>query len=110
VHRLAPASDRVVRLDHNQHSYEETLTKIDHLIDIVRESNSYREADGADQERRIAELEAGRRVLGSRWVSVSTLKAGLIGTLTYLASKFADAPIGEAATCAWNALKHLLGL
>ena len=108
--RLAPASDRIVALDHNQPAYNETLAAIDRLIEVVRESNSYREADAADQERRIAELEAGRRLLGSRWVSAATVKQAFIGTLTYLAGKFADAPIGEAATWAWKALKHLIGL
>jgi cell division protein ZapA (FtsZ GTPase activity inhibitor) len=107
--RLAPASDRVVALDHNQPAYNETLAAIGRVVAVVRESNRYRETDAADQERRIAELEAGRRLLGSRWVSVATVKAVLISTLTYLASKFADAPIGEAATWAWNALKHLIG-
>ncbi len=110
VHRLVPASDRIVNLDHNQLTYKEAVAAIEQLIDVVRESNSYRETDAADQERRVAELEAGRRLLGSCWISVATLKATLIGTLTYLASKFADAPIGEAAMWAWTALKHLLGL
>ncbi len=108
--RPAPASDRLVAIDHNQPAYYETLAAIDRLVEVVRESNLYRETDPADQERRIAELEAGRRLLGSRWVSTETVKAAFIGTLTYLASKFADAPIGEAATWAWNAIKHLIGL
>lgn len=30
------------------------------------------------------------------------------GTLAYLATKFVDAPIGEAATLAWSSLKRLL--
>jgi hypothetical protein len=108
--RLTPASDRVVTLDHNQPAYGDTLAAIDQLIEVVRESNSYREADAADQERRVAELEAGRRLLSSRWVSVATVRAAFIGTLTYLTGKFADAPIGEAAKWAWNALKLLIGL
>ena len=43
-------------------------------------------------------------------LSLKTLKVALIGTITYLAAKFADAPIGEAAAAAWNAMKALLGL
>ncbi|MER8568033.1 hypothetical protein NKH85_18900 [Mesorhizobium sp. M0924] len=107
---LAPASDRIVGLDHNSAAYLTAVAAVDQLIVVVRESNVYREADPEDQERRIAELEAGRRLLGSKWLSLATVKAALVGTVTYLAAKFADAPIGEAAAAAWSALKALLGL
>lgn len=105
-----PASDRMVRLDHNGLEYLAATSALERLIDVVRESNSYREAEPEDQERRLAELEAGRRLLGSGLVSVATMKAAVIGTITYLATKFIDAPIGEAATVAWTALKRLLQL
>ena len=104
----APASDRVVGLDHNRPEYVEAVATLDTLIVVVRDSNSYREADEADQERRLAELEAGKTLLKSRWVSKDTVKAAVWGTLAYLVSKFADAPIAEAATTAWAALKRLL--
>lgn len=103
-----PASDRVVRLDHNSAPYVVASQSLDALIVIVRNSNSYREQDEADHERRLAELEAGRTLLSSRWVSAASLRAALWGTLAYLATKFVDAPIGEAATLAWTALKQLL--
>ena len=104
---LVPAADRVVGLDHNAPDYAEAMVA---LIVVVRESNSYREMDASDQERRVAELEAGRTLLQSRWVSLKVIKATLWSTLAYLALKFADAPIGEAATIAWNSVKRLLGI
>ncbi|MHA0336729.1 hypothetical protein [Sphingomonas aquatilis] len=107
---LVPASDRVVGLDHNAPAYLEAMMALDALIVVVRESNSYREMNEADQERRVAELEAGRTLLRSRTVSLKMVKAALWSTLAYLALKFVDAPIGEASTLAWNALKHLLGI
>lgn len=107
---LVPASDRVVGLDHNAAAYAQAMVAVDALIVVVRESNSYREMDAADQERRVAELEAGRTLLRSRWVSLKMVKATLWSTLAYLALKFVDAPIGEAASLAWNALKRLLGI
>ena len=106
----APASDRIVGLDHNGPEYVEAVAALEALIVVVRESNSYRDADEADQERRLAELEAGKVLLKSRWVSKAAVKGALWGTLVYLASKFADAPIGETATTVWGALKRLLGL
>lgn len=105
-----PASDRIVALDHNAPYYLAASSALEQLIDEVRESNSYRNSDPQDQERRLAELEAGQRLIKSRRVSASTIRAVLWGTLGYLATKFADAPIGEAATLAWNALKALIGL
>jgi len=108
--RTAPASDRIVSLDHNKPDYIDTMATLDRLIEAVRESNIYREQDAADQERRLSELEAGRHLLSSRWVSATTIKAAFWGTLGYLASKFIDAPIGEAASLVWTALKNLIGL
>lgn len=105
-----PASDRVVGLDHNAPDYLAAASALGHLIEVVRESNSYRDADPDDHDRRLAELEAGQRLIKSRLVSVATLRAALWGTLGYLATKFIDAPTGEAATFAWTALKRLLGL
>lgn len=107
---LVPASDRVVALDHNAPAYLEAILALDALIVVVGESNNYRDMDEADQERRIAELEAGRTLLRSHTVSLKMVKGALWSTLAYLALKFVDAPIGEAATLAWNALKHLLGV
>ena len=103
-----PASDRVVHLDHNSAPYIAASQALDTLITMVRDSNSYREQNEPDQERRLSELEAGRTLLRSSWVSAASFRAALWGTLAYLATKFIDAPIGEAATLAWNALKHLL--
>jgi len=105
-----PLHDRAMALDHDAPRYLEASAALDALIIVVRESNSYRESNPADQERRLAELQAGRTLLKSRWVSPETVKATLWGTLAYLASKFVDAPIGEAATAAWTALKRLLNI
>jgi len=105
---LVPASDPVVGLDHNSPPYVHAMVALEMLIVVVRDSNSYRQMDEADHERRVAELEAGRTLLQSRWVSLKVVKAALWSTLAYLALNFVDAPIGEAATLAWNALKHLL--
>lgn len=110
LHASAPASDRAVGLNHNSAEYQTAVATLDQLIVVVQTSNVYRETEPQDHERRLAELEAGRRLLGSRWLSLKTLKIALISTITYLAAKFADAPIGEAAVAAWSALKRLLGL
>ena len=108
--RLAPASDRVVPLDHNSADYLAATEALERVIELVRENNHYRESEPEDQERRLAELEAGRRLLGSRWVSVATVQAAVVSVLTYLALKFVDVPIGQAASVAWKALAGLVGI
>lgn len=97
---LVPASDQVVGLDHNARPDLEAMAALDGFIVVVRKSNSYRELDKADQERRVPELEGGRTLLRSRWVSLKMVKAAPWSTLAYLALKFADAQIGNAATLA----------
>lgn len=103
------SSDRTVELDHNSPDYLAAIDTIDALIVMVRTSNSYREEDAADQERRVFELSAGRTLLNSRWVSTAGLKAILLTTLTYLSLKFLDAPIADAANAAWQAIRQLTG-
>lgn len=105
---MVPGSDRLVPVNHNSPDYNVAVAALERLIEVVRLSNSYRDAEPDDHERRLTELEAGRKLLESQWISAVAIKATLWGTLVYLIEKFADAPIGEAATLAWTALKQLL--
>ena len=105
---MVPGSDRLVPVNHNSPDYNVAVAALERLIEVVRQSNSYRDAEPDDHERRLTELEAGRKLLESQWISAAAIRATLWGTLVYLIEKFADAPIGEAATLAWTALKHLL--
>ena len=104
-----PASNRFVELDHNSAAYQEAVAAGDELIQAVRESNAYTDTDSADKEHRLAELEAGYRLLRAPRVNAATAKAILTGVLTYLITKFADQPIGDLAKVAWSALKTLFG-
>lgn len=105
-----PAAGRYVELDHNSQEYQDAVNAGTELIDAVRKSNAYPEADDLDRERRLAELEAGYRLLNAVRVNPSTVKGVLGGVLTYLAMKFADEPIGELAINAWKSIKILLSL
>lgn len=106
--RSLPASDRTVSIDHNSASFKKTITSLESLEETVRGSNDY--GDEEDKGQRLAEISAGRQLLQSPRVSPGAVKAVLSGTLIYLAEKFANAPIGEAAQVAWNLVKTLLGL
>jgi Asp-tRNA(Asn)/Glu-tRNA(Gln) amidotransferase C subunit len=58
---IIPASDRIVRLNHNSKSYQETMTSLNRLIEAVETTNEYDDAE--DKDERLAELSAGRRLL-----------------------------------------------
>jgi hypothetical protein len=58
-----PASDRTVRLDHNDPDYATAICDLEKLENAVRGSNDY--ADSDDKEQRIAEIGAMRRLLTS---------------------------------------------
>ena len=106
----APASDRVVQLDHNSKEYRIAVEALDAVIDEVRKNNEYGDKDLQDRDQRVAELEAGKRLLEAPKVSVNAIQAVIITTLAYLAMKFADAAIGNLASQAIDAVKNLVGL
>ena len=104
-----PAAGRFVQLDHNSRQYKETMKAGEALIEAVRTSNEYGESNPQEREQRVAELEAGYRLLRAPRVNPIIVKGVLYGVLTYLITKFADEPIGELARVAWTALKQLFG-
>jgi hypothetical protein len=102
----APASDRVVAIDHNSAKYKKAVQTID---EVISEVDNNRSNDFVDKEQRLSELRAGRVLLNAYQVSVQTVKGLFFPTLRYLALKFADVPLGHAAKAAWEALLRLLG-
>lgn len=105
-----PASDRIVTLNHNSPDYLKTIQALENVILLLKENNKLRGDDPLDQEQRSAELDAGKILLKPRRISVKAVTAVLLGPLGYLATKFADAPLGEAAQWAWTMIKALIGM
>lgn len=105
----APASDRYVELDHNSREYQEATEAVERVIERVRSDNEYSATDPEDKEQRLAELEAGSTLLKSVRVRVTAVTAVLLSPLMYLAAKFLDTAVGEAASAALNFVKALLG-
>jgi len=105
---VAPASDRVVRLDHNSAEYRDASDALARVERAVQEANDYEDAE--DKEQRVAELSAGQRLLQSARVRVDAVVTVLKPTLTYLTRQFADKAIGILAGAALLALARLLGL
>ncbi len=105
---FVPAADRTVTLDHNSPDYTDTLRALEKVEQAVQQANDYDDPD--DKEQRVAELSAGRRLLQATRARVDALIAVIYRGLSYLAKKFADVTIGEAAKAALALLGKLTGL
>jgi hypothetical protein len=103
-----PASDRVVRLDHNAAAYAAVTEALGKVEEAVKATNDYPDAE--DKEQRIAEISAGRRLLESTRVRVVAITAVLGPALRWLAEKFGGSIVGQIAATAWKLLSGLLGI
>lgn len=104
----APASDRVVRLDHNSAEYIEAVDAVQKVEEALEQANDY--PDQEDREQRIAEMSAGRRLFMAVRVRVDVV-VGLLGRgLAWLATQFAGQIIGKLADLASAAIRVLLNL
>ncbi|PBC23476.1 MULTISPECIES: hypothetical protein [unclassified Mesorhizobium] len=101
-----PAADRIVRIDHNQPSYQEAIGSIASASEALIGDN----AIGTDDRDRIKfELDAGILLLHAQTVTISAIEAVLIRALRWLSANFAGAALGIAAERALSAVLLLLG-
>lgn len=103
-----PASDRVVKLDHNRPELSEANDALDKVAEAVRAANDYEDDD--DREQRLAEVSASKSLLSSVRVRADAVIALVFKVLRYLASKFADKAIGAAAGAALAIIGKWTGL
>jgi hypothetical protein len=101
----APASDRIVTLDHNSEAYIQTIQGLDSLVEALEQVNDYPDAE--DKEQKLAELSAGRRLLRSARLRYAAIVAVLTPPLAWLGEKFAGGLVGQLAATVWQALKRL---
>jgi hypothetical protein len=106
--RLMGAAEKTVDLDHGAPEYQKAVSALSGVTEAVRQNNEYASSEPEDREQRVAELEAGKELLKPKRVRIAALVGLLLPALTYLATKFADAAIGEAASEAMTALKALI--
>jgi len=103
-----PASDRVVRLDHNSPNYIGAKEALETLERLLQETNDY--PDPEDKEQKIAEISAARRLLQAVRVRVKAILAVVGAALLYFGSAFVTGGIGTAAKIAWEHILALLGV
>ena len=107
---VVPAADRFVRFDDNQEAYATALSALDNVTEAVRRDNEFATREPEVRDRKLAELQAIRSLLEKKEGWSTKLLAIGWAALGYLATKFVDGPIGEAASHAWIALQRILGL
>jgi hypothetical protein len=88
-----PASDRVVRLDHNSPEYIQVMNALDELESGLKGKNDYEDMELRDQH--VAEVSAGRRLLQAIRVRSKAIVGVLAGVLGYVSLKFADTALGQ---------------
>jgi hypothetical protein len=80
-----------ITIDHGSAEFTEFNTKVDDLLTLLRESNAF---SGEVRDQLIAEILAGRTLLGAREVDPILLERLLAGPLKYIAKKSSETPIG----------------
>lgn len=98
-------ANQIVDLNKNPKIKEELVDQLTNLTRMIETSNAAMSMKSQELEKAVAELKAGTEIVKSGKFSVGKIEGALFGALTYLTSKFADAPIGDAAQFCWSLLK-----
>lgn len=79
--------------------------RLDHLLVLIAGNNQLAAAASPETSAAIERVKEGRALVRAGVFSVRKIELLLYGALGYLATKFIDVPIGEAAEAAWTALR-----
>lgn len=105
-----PASDRTVRINHNSSEYEAANRLLREVISALAADNEIGANFPKIRDQKLQELADIRDILSQDTVSQTRLAMMGWGALGYLATEFADRPVGHLADLAWEALKALIGI
>lgn len=104
-----PAAFGSVSIDHNSKAFRDTVEAIGATYDALASDNEIG-ANFAERDRYLEELQGIRTALENGNVSPSWLAVTGWTVLGFLASQFAEKPVGFLAENAWQLLKNLIGL
>ncbi len=104
-----PASDRVVKIDHNLPEYREIVEKIDSVTFTAKTNNLLKSDYPEESEQRVAELEAGRRLLDAPQANPRLIKELLINALKWFAEKIADGVVSTMIATLMLIIAKFLG-
>lgn len=86
----APASDRIVDIDHNSAAYKEIIEKIDEVSNSATKSNSLSSEYSLERDQRLAEIKAGKILLQAPQANAEKVKLLLVGALKWIGERIAD--------------------
>ena len=110
VSQTAPASDRLVTVNHNTDEYKEAVSALDEVILSIVGDNEYGAERPEEKEGLLDALRGGQKLLDALEVSLAAVKATLLPALQYVADNFTKGVIAALATSAIAAVSKLLGL
>lgn len=104
-----PASDRIVKLDHNSREYRETIAALLELSDEATKNNEFGElfADPEDRVVVLSQIDNGIPFLKNKKVIPDVVKRVLEYPLRFIKEKMPDAALGALASKAWDWLMKL---
>ena len=107
---VIPASDRVVKIDHNLPEYEKIVAGIDSITSAAKMNNSLKSKYPDESEQRIAELEAGKRLLDAPQANPDLLISLIIRPLKWIADKIVDNLVALTVTPLLLLIAKFLGI
>lgn len=105
--RGIPASDRIVKINHNAPEYQEIIEKLEELEASIRKSNSI---ENEDKDRLQAELKAGEGILKGKTARIEVIKTLLVKGLKYIIEHVANAAIAVTAEYLLKLICQYFGL
>lgn len=105
--REIPASDRIVKINHNAPEYQEIIEKLEELEASIRKSNSI---ENEDKDRLQAELKAGEGILKGKTARIEVIKTLLVKGLKYIIEHVVDVAIVVTAEYLLKLIFQYFGL
>jgi hypothetical protein len=104
-----PASDRIVKIDHNSAQYMEIIGKLAQISDAAKKSNSLSIENADERDQRLAEITAGKILLEAPRTNAEKVKSLLIDGLKWIGEKIADNVVSVIVTGLIGLVLALLG-
>lgn len=102
-----PASDRVVTLNHNQPDYQQAVEALDKVLEEFRNDHRLDNELGPQKEAHLKVLEAGRKALEDKEISLENGQDWIVKPLKWIVEKFADGAVKVLALKAMEAIAKL---
>lgn len=97
--------NKIIDLNKNPKVRDEIVDQLTKLTVMLQTSNTAMAMKSSELEKAINDLKAGTEIIKTGKFSIGKIEGVLFGALGFIATKFAEAPIGDAAGLCWNLLK-----